>query len=174
MNSALGNEAIIGCSERPVSAAGKKKAIMGTHWCMRFGFHLQQMLYPRNLRSSSSSANKGVARCLYLDGEEKKIIKSFMRQVLSTVLSFLLVFPSVQNEAAGQQSAPAGSTGYSGRGAPLSAEELQQLVAPIALYPDALVCTDSGGRNVSGPGCCRQRVASAEQEPHGHRSDAGG
>ena len=29
--------------------------------------------------------------------------------------------------------------GYSGQGAPLSADELQQLVAPIALYPDALV-----------------------------------
>ena len=29
--------------------------------------------------------------------------------------------------------------GYSGQGAPLSAAELQQLVAPIALYPDALV-----------------------------------
>ncbi len=38
-----------------------------------------------------------------------------------------------------QQPAPPGSTGYSGQGAPLSADELQQLVAPIALYPDALV-----------------------------------
>ena len=28
---------------------------------------------------------------------------------------------------------------YSGQGAPLTAEELQQLVAPIALYPDSLV-----------------------------------
>ena len=28
---------------------------------------------------------------------------------------------------------------YSGQGIPLTAEELQQLVAPIALYPDALV-----------------------------------
>ena len=32
-----------------------------------------------------------------------------------------------------------GRAGYSGQGAPLTAEELQQLVAPIALYPDALV-----------------------------------
>ena len=30
-------------------------------------------------------------------------------------------------------------TGYSGQGAPLSGNELQQLVAPIALYPDSLV-----------------------------------
>ncbi len=28
-------------------------------------------------------------------------------------------------------------------------------------------CADSGGRDVSGPGCCRQRLASAEQESHG-------
>lgn len=54
-----------------------------------------------------------------------------MKQFLATTLSFLLIFP-----AAGQQPAP---TGYSGQGAPLSSEELQQLVAPIALYPDALV-----------------------------------
>jgi len=67
------------------------------------------------------------------------MITSFMKQVLSAVLSFLLVFTAVPFEAAGQESAPAGSTGYSGQGAPLSAEDLQKLVAPIALYPDALV-----------------------------------
>jgi hypothetical protein len=54
-----------------------------------------------------------------------------MKRFLATTLSFLLIFP-----AAGQQSTP---TDYSGQGAPLPAEELQQLVAPIALYPDALV-----------------------------------
>jgi len=32
-----------------------------------------------------------------------------------------------------------GSAGYSGQGVPLSADELQQLGAPIALYPDSLV-----------------------------------
>jgi Protein of unknown function (DUF3300) len=62
-----------------------------------------------------------------------------MKQVLSVVLSFLLIFTAVPFEAAGQQPAPTGSTGYSGQGTPLSADELQQLVAPIALYPDALV-----------------------------------
>src|SRR6266581_3126329 len=72
------------------------------------------------------------------DGE-KKMIKTFMRQALSAVLSFLLVFTTVPFEAAGQQPAPEESTGYSGQGAPLSADQLQQLVAPIALYPDALV-----------------------------------
>jgi hypothetical protein len=59
------------------------------------------------------------------------MIRTFMKQFLATTLSFLLIFP-----AAGQQPAP---TGYSGQGAPLTSEELQQLVAPIALYPDALV-----------------------------------
>jgi Protein of unknown function (DUF3300) len=75
------------------------------------------------------------------------MIKTFMKQVLSAVLSFLLVFTTVPFEAAGQQPAqqpaqqppPAESTGYSGQGAPLSADQLQQIVAPIALYPDALV-----------------------------------
>src|SRR5260370_36967339 len=75
---------------------------------------------------------------LFPDGE-KKMIKTFMKQVLSAVLSFFLVFTSAPLEAAGQQPAPPESTGYSGQGAPLSADQLQQLVAPIALYPDALV-----------------------------------
>jgi hypothetical protein len=67
------------------------------------------------------------------------MIRTFLKKLLSTALTFLLVFPAVPMEAAGQQPAPTGSTTYSGEGAPLSADELQQLVAPIALYPDALV-----------------------------------
>ena len=67
------------------------------------------------------------------------MIKTFTRQLLSTTLSFLLVIATTPLEAGAQQSAPTESNGYSGQGAPLSAEELQQLVAPIALYPDALV-----------------------------------
>jgi Protein of unknown function (DUF3300) len=66
------------------------------------------------------------------------MIRTF-KQLLSAALSFLLVFTSAPLGAAAQQPAPAESTGYSGQGAPLSAEELQALVAPIALYPDALV-----------------------------------
>ena len=62
-----------------------------------------------------------------------------MKQILSATLSVLLVITAVPFEAAAQQPAPTGSTEYSGQGAPLSADELQQLVAPIALYPDALV-----------------------------------
>src|SRR5580704_8348279 len=58
------------------------------------------------------------------------------KQLLSTALCFVLVIGAIPFGAQGQQPATAG---YSGQGAPLSAGELQQLVAPIALYPDALV-----------------------------------
>jgi Protein of unknown function (DUF3300) len=70
-------------------------------------------------------------------GEE--MIRTFTKQLLSAALSFLLVMTGAPFQASGQEAAPAGSTGYAGQGAPLSAAELQQLVAPIALYPDALV-----------------------------------
>jgi hypothetical protein len=59
---------------------------------------------------------------------------TFTKQLLSMSLSFLLIIGTIPT-AEGQE----GSAGYSGQGAPLSAEELQQLVAPIALYPDSLV-----------------------------------
>ena len=67
------------------------------------------------------------------------MIKTYISQVLSAILSVLLVFTTGSFDAVAQQPAPAGATDYSGQGAPLSAEQLQQLVAPIALYPDALV-----------------------------------
>ncbi len=67
------------------------------------------------------------------------MIKTFMKHGLSGILSFLLVFPAGSFDAAGQEPVPPGPTEYSGQGAPLSADELEQLVAPIALYPDALV-----------------------------------
>jgi len=67
------------------------------------------------------------------------MIKTFMKQVLSGILSLLLVFTTGTMDAVAQQPAPAGAPEYSGQGAPLSADQLQQLVAPIALYPDALV-----------------------------------
>src|ERR1700734_3219641 len=61
------------------------------------------------------------------------MIGTFLKQLLATALSFLLVIASTPLEVGAQQ------TGYSGQGAPLTAEELQGLVAPIALYPDSLV-----------------------------------
>lgn len=67
------------------------------------------------------------------------MIRTFVKQLLAAVLSVLLVIPALPREAFGQQPPPAQPTGYSGQGVPLSADRLQQLVAPIALYPDALV-----------------------------------
>jgi Protein of unknown function (DUF3300) len=66
------------------------------------------------------------------------MISTFLKQVVSAALSFLLVITTIP-AAAQQPAPPADSTGYSGQGVPLTAEELQGLVAPIALYPDALV-----------------------------------
>ena len=63
---------------------------------------------------------------------------TFAKQLLSMTLSTLLVIASTPLGAVGQ-SQPAAATGYSGQGAPLSADEFQQLVAPVALYPDSLV-----------------------------------
>jgi Protein of unknown function (DUF3300) len=63
------------------------------------------------------------------------MIRSITNQVLSSALSCLLAVAVAPSALSAQQPSPA----YSGQGAPLSAEELQQLVAPIALYPDALV-----------------------------------
>jgi hypothetical protein len=67
------------------------------------------------------------------------MITTFMKRLSAATLSILLIIPAVPNEALAQQPAPDGQAGYSGQGAPLSADNIQQLVAPIALYPDALV-----------------------------------
>ena len=61
------------------------------------------------------------------------------KPLLSTTLSLLLVIAATPYGAGAQQPAPQAATGYSGQGAPLSGDELQQLLAPIALYPDSLV-----------------------------------
>jgi hypothetical protein len=60
------------------------------------------------------------------------MISSFTKQLLSTTLSVLVIVGALPLGTQAQ-------TGYTGQGAPLSAQELQQLVAPIALYPDSLV-----------------------------------
>jgi uncharacterized protein DUF3300 len=67
------------------------------------------------------------------------MIKTSAKQFLSISLSLLLVVVAVPFEAGAQQPQQPGSTEYAGQGAPLSADELQQLAAPIALYPDALI-----------------------------------
>jgi len=67
------------------------------------------------------------------------MITTFTKQLLAAALSFLLLAATMPTAATAQQSTPAESTAHSGQSAPLSAEDLQALVAPIALYPDALV-----------------------------------
>lgn len=74
------------------------------------------------------------------------MIVTFAKQSLSCGLSVLLVFTtaplqgfSQQPSSATQAGAPEQSAGGPEQGAPLSADELEQLVAPIALYPDELV-----------------------------------
>ncbi len=64
---------------------------------------------------------------------------SFAKQLVSSALSLLLIANCGMVEAAGQQPSPAGAPANAEQPAPLSASQLQQLVAPIALYPDALV-----------------------------------
>src|SRR5580658_1525719 len=66
------------------------------------------------------------------------MITNLVKRVLCATLWVPLILIT-SFEAGAQQSAPPGPGGYSGQGAPLSPDELQQLVAPIALYPDALV-----------------------------------
>ena len=72
-----------------------------------------------------------------------------VKKVLSIALCLALVVVTVPRESGAlmfyqdQQpapgSSPAPASDYPGQGAPSSAQELQNLVAPIALYPDALV-----------------------------------
>jgi hypothetical protein len=69
------------------------------------------------------------------------------RRILSVTLSLSIVAATMPIDAGavmffqGQEPAPVTSpaSDYSGQGVPATAEELQSLVAPIALYPDALV-----------------------------------
>ncbi len=69
------------------------------------------------------------------------MIRAFLKQLLSITLSFLLVINAVPFGAEGQQPAQAAPAEQA---APLSGDQLQQLVAPIALYPDALVAQTLG------------------------------
>jgi hypothetical protein len=63
------------------------------------------------------------------------------RKALAVVLSFVLAIASSQISYGSRapESASKAATGGATAASPLSASELQALVAPIALYPDALV-----------------------------------
>src|SRR5271165_3402513 len=64
-----------------------------------------------------------------------RIARQFLASLLSTVL-VMATAPSMSPLAAQEQSS---SAGYTGQGAPMTEQELESLVSPIALYPDALV-----------------------------------
>jgi uncharacterized membrane protein YgcG len=75
------------------------------------------------------------------------MIRSRHKQLLSSVLCFLLMVATMpldsgavtlyQDQTATPQ--PSSTPSYSGQGTPMTAQELQSIVAPIALYPDSLV-----------------------------------
>lgn len=64
----------------------------------------------------------------------------------------MMAVAAVPFEAGAEEPAETDATGHSGLGAPLSAEELQPLVAPIALFPDALVAQILGAATFPRPG----------------------
>jgi len=69
------------------------------------------------------------------------MITKHINKTFSVLLSFVFAATSSQILYGFQSSgaAPVTDTGNPTEGAPMSASELQSLVAPIALYPDALV-----------------------------------
>jgi hypothetical protein len=66
------------------------------------------------------------------------MIAKFNQQLMASALSLLLVIVTTPGLEAQNQPA-GGSSSYTGQGAPMSQQELDSLVSPIALYPDALV-----------------------------------
>jgi hypothetical protein len=88
------------------------------------------------------------------------MIRTFMTQLLSITLAFLLVTNTGPFEAEGHQSPTAVATGYSEQPAHMSTNELQQLAAPIALYPDALIAQVLGAATLTG--FTRKRVSPAQ------------
>lgn len=77
---------------------------------------------------------------------ETRLILATLRKALVILLNCILVLATIPDalvfsQTQGSQAVSGGPSyaGQGGQGAPLSVNELQQLVAPIALYPDALV-----------------------------------
>ena len=80
----------------------------------------------------------------YLE-DKMKLILTGLKKILVYLLSCVLVLATIPKDDAwsqtpAAQTAPGGtSSSYAGQGAPLTTEELNSLVSPIALYPDSLV-----------------------------------
>ena len=71
-----------------------------------------------------------------------------LNKIFAHLLNFILVFSTITDADSFSQTpqpeipngaSPAKSPSYAGQGAPLTAGEIDSLVSPIALYPDALV-----------------------------------
>jgi hypothetical protein len=73
--------------------------------------------------------------------EKKRMIVCHRRQSLALALCcvLLLVTAPLDSGAVIYQSASLSGSDYSGQGIPLTTEQLQSLVAPVALYPDPLL-----------------------------------
>ena len=101
-------------------------------------------------------------------------------KILPYLLSLLLVMATIPQGALAmyqnQQGSPPpeSSSGYSGQGAAESAQELQSLVAPIALYPDALVAQILSAATFPDQIAVANYWLAAEQEPHRQRAGPGG
>jgi hypothetical protein len=99
-------------------------------------------LLPQRMRRSDVAAQSFSSHI----ENKMKLILAKLKKTLVYLLACLLVSATIPKEDAWAQNPPApppassgSSSSYTGQGAPLSANELQHLVAPIALYPDALV-----------------------------------
>jgi len=90
------------------------------------------------------------------------MIRTFTKQLIAVVLSFLLIIFTIPDVLVAQ-APPAGSSDP----APLSADELQQLLAPIALYPDSLVA------QVLGASTFPDQIESADNWIHQNQSLTG-
>ena len=91
------------------------------------------------------------------------------KKILSAALCAPLVAVSTPVDAGAAMYFQSPASHYSGQGAPQTAAELQGLVAPIALYPDALVAQILSGRNVSGPGRRCRQLTPDQQGPYRQR-----
>jgi hypothetical protein len=76
---------------------------------------------------------------------EQKMTRQTLTQLFSCVVSLWLIFASIPGQLDAQVPANPTPNAYAGQGVPLTAAQLQALVAPIALYPDALVAQILGG-----------------------------
>jgi hypothetical protein len=98
------------------------------------------LLLQRTQRSDVAAQSLGA----YI-GDRMKPILTRLKKTLIYLLSCLLVSATMPKDDAWSQSTAAptepngSSSSYTGQGAPLTTQEIDSLVSPIALYPDSLV-----------------------------------